>query len=409
MNVFVIGGGFVAVEEGIFLTKYAKHVTMIVRSEDFSCAKTVSDKLIGNEKITVRFSTELIKVEGNRTMKKAVFRDRNSHEIWKYDAAEDGGFGVFVFAGYAPNTEWLPKVLQLNEQGYIVTDGNQKTNLDGVYAAGDVCVKNLRQVVTAVADGAIAATSLEHDVTKLHKKLSIPEFTVIVPEQKKNSNTGNAETNGNTMNSNDTNSADGVFLDNAVKSQLVPLFDKFQQPVCVRAWLGTDKVSEEVESFLEEFTQMTDKVSWERAEENVPEYLPAMEVINPDGGASGMIFHGVPGGHEINSFVIALYNAAGPGTAISSDEKEKIQKIKQNINMKMLVSLSCTICPELVMSAQKIALLSDKVTAEMFDLTHYPDLKDKYQVMSVPCMIINDDKVLFGKKNVEELLEILVK
>ncbi|MDD3361776.1 MAG: FAD-dependent oxidoreductase [Hespellia sp.] len=399
MNVFVIGGGFAAVEEGIFLTKYAKHVTMIVRSEDFSCAKTVSDKLSGNEKITVRFRTELIKVEGDSTMKKAVFRDRNSRETWEYDADEDGGFGVFVFAGYAPNTEWLPKALQLNEQGYIVTDGNQKTNLDGVYAAGDVCVKNLRQVVTAVADGAIAATSLEHDVTKLHKKLSIPEFTVIVPEQKKDSDTGNAE----------MNSADGVFLDDAVKSQLVPLFDKFQQPVCVRAWLGTDKVSKEVESFLEEFTQMTDKVSWERAEENMPEYLPAMEVINPDGSASGMIFHGVPGGHEINSFVIALYNAAGPGTAISPDDKEKIREMKQNINMKMLVSLSCTMCPELVMSAQKIASLSDKVTAEMFDLTHYPDLKDKYQVMSVPCMIINDDQVLFGKKNVEELLEVLVK
>ncbi|MDD3252064.1 MAG: FAD-dependent oxidoreductase [Lachnospiraceae bacterium] len=407
MNVFVIGGGFAAVEEGIFLTKYAKHVTIIVRSEDFSCAKTVSDKLKEHDRITVRFSTELKKVEGSQRMEKAVFMDRTTGETWEYDAGKEGGFGVFVFAGYEPNTRWLPEALNLNEQGYILTDANQKTNLPGVYAAGDVCVKNLRQVVTAVADGAIAATSLEKDVTELHKKLGIPEFTVNIPKKMLQPGTGESGQEP------DGQAEAGEFLNASIRAQLAPVFAKFQNPVHVRAWLGEDKVSDEVKGFLDEFTEMTDRISWEQAPasemepEEQPEYLPSMEILQPDKTPTGMIFHGVPGGHEINSFVVALYNAAGPGTGIADEERARIEGLSKKLHLEIMVSLSCTMCPELVMSAQKIASLSDHVTAEVFDLAHYPKLKEHYQVMSVPCMVVNRRKVYFGKKNVSELLDIL--
>ncbi len=407
MNVFVIGGGFAAVEEGIFLTKYAKHVTIIVRSEQFSCAKTVSDKLEGNEKISVRFSTELKAVEGSRMMEKAVFLDKVTGETWEYLAEKDGGFGVFVFAGYEPNTRWLPEILELDEHGYIITDADQKTNLAGVYAAGDVCVKNLRQVVTAVADGAVAATSLEKDVAKLHSKLGIPEFDV--PIVKENSQSGAEAASNSTADSRnpEQNTGDARFLDEAVRTQLTPVFEKFAHPVRIRAWLGDDAVSREVEGFLNEFSGMTEKVSWEKAEGEKPEYLPSMEIIKADGTPTGMVFHGVPGGHEINSFVIGLYNAAGPGTAIAQEEKERIGRISEETDIEIMVSLSCTMCPELVMAAQKIASLSDKVRAEVYDLSHYPKLKEKYQIMSVPCMVINKEHVFFGKKNVGELLELL--
>lgn len=407
MNVFVIGGGFAAVEEGIFLTKYAKHVTIIVRSEQFSCAKTVSDKLEGNEKISVRFSTELKAVEGSRMMEKAMFLDKVTGENWEYLAEKDGGFGVFVFAGYEPNTRWLPEILELDEHGYIITDADQKTNLAGVYAAGDVCVKNLRQVVTAVADGAVAATSLEKDVAKLHSRLGIPEFDV--PIVKENSPSGAEAASNSTADSGNPaqNTGDARFLDEAIRTQLTPVFEKFEHPVRIRAWLGEDAVSREVEGFLNEFSGMTEKVSWEKAEGEKPEYLPSMEIIKADGTPTGMVFHGVPGGHEINSFVIGLYNAAGPGTAIAQEEKERIGRIFEETDIEIMVSLSCTMCPELVMAAQKIASLSDKVRAEVYDLSHYPKLKEKYQIMSVPCMVINKEHVFFGKKNVGELLDLL--
>ena len=72
-----------------------------------------------------------------------------------------------------------------------------------------------------------------------------------------------------------------------------------------------------------------------------------------------------------------------------------------------MVSLSCTMCPELVTAAQRIASLNNNITAEVYDLNHFPDLKDKYKVMSVPCMVVNDGKPLFGKKNISQLLEII--
>lgn len=155
---------------------------------------------------------------------------------------------------------------------------------------------------------------------------------------------------------------------------------------------------------------MTDKISWEKAEideAGIKRMLPSIEVCREDKTESGIEFHGVPGGHEFNSFIIALYNVAGPGQEIEREVFDKLKNLEQKRNIKVLVSLSCTMCPETVMSAQKAAAISDKVEAEMYDLAHFPELKEKYKVMSVPCMIINDEKILFGKKKVAEVADIL--
>lgn len=154
---------------------------LIVRGEDFTCARTVSDKLAGEEKITVRFNTEIMEASGQGMVSKAVFRDTRTGEEWAFRADGEDGFGIFVFAGYVPNTAWISSSVKRDEQGYLLTDMDQKTNVDGVYAAGDACVKNLRQVVTAVSDGAVAATSLERHVSRLHDKLDIPEFARKAP------------------------------------------------------------------------------------------------------------------------------------------------------------------------------------------------------------------------------------
>ena len=138
------------------------------------------------------------------------------------------------------------------------------------------------------------------------------------------------------------------------------------------------------------------------------EHLPCVRVCRPDGSWTGLAFHGVPGGHEFTSFVLGLYNAAGPGQALDEDTRAAIQSIQKPIKLELLVSLSCTMCPELVTAAQRIAAENPHITAQVYDLNHFPDLREKYQVMSVPCLVINDgEQVSFGKKNIRQLLELL--
>ena len=454
LHVFVIGGGFAAVEEGIFLTKYAKKVTIVVRKNEFSCAKMVSDQLENYGNIEVLFETELLEVGGQDIVTYARFRNNRTQKEWVHEAGDDPGFGVFVFAGYVPNTDWIGPEVKKDAHGYLLTDHDQKTNLDGVYAAGDVCVKNLRQVVTAVSDGAAAAASLEKVVSELHAKLGIPELVserkVQQPEKAELSGKaessvkaelsgkaessvktelsgkaetaaktelpGKAETAAKTELSGKTgspaaaeNSGDG-FLSSQVREQLQGVFAKFSQPVLLKAWLNEEPLSGEITGFLRELEGMSDKLTWKKAEAGESaegRILPSIELCYPDGRSSGIQFHGVPGGHEFNSFVIALYNVAGPGQEIQQEIKEQIEKLDRPVNLKVLVSLSCTMCPDTVMAAQKAAAVSEYVEAEMFDLAHFPKLKEKYKVMSVPCMILNDEKVFFGKKGIGDLAAIL--
>ena len=98
---FVIGGGFAACEEAIFLTQYASKVTMIVREEDFTCAKTIADEVMAHDKIEVIFETEIIEAGGHDMLEYAVFRNNKNQTTWRYDA-KGGHFGIFVFAGYVP-------------------------------------------------------------------------------------------------------------------------------------------------------------------------------------------------------------------------------------------------------------------------------------------------------------------
>lgn len=399
-DVFVIGGGFAAVEEGMFLTKYARKVTLIVREPDYTCAKTVSDKLKDFSNIETIFHTELKEAGGEHALSYAVFLNNEDGSQWRYDAPQGDTFGIFVFAGYVPNTKWIADCVERNEQGYLITDMDRQTNIAGVFAAGDVCVKNLRQVVTAVSDGAIAATSLERIVSELHAKLGIPDLYQ-APQQSKTLEKQDEQTY--------FTKGEG-FISSEIRQQLTGIFTKFSSHVTVRAWLDESAFSGEIKGFLNELVSITDKVVWtEQVPEDAvkPEYLPAMEVLDSTGKSSGIYFHGVPGGHEFNSFIIALYNVAGPGQELDHQTQKKIAALSEKTNIKILVSLTCTMCPDSVMAAQRIAAISDQVTAEMFDLSHYPELKEKYNVMSVPCIVINDKTTVFGKKNVEELLALL--
>ena len=160
-DVFVIGGGYSAAEESIFLANFARHVTIIIRKSDFSCPSSVADKAKNHEKITVLTNTVVLEVSGDGVVRQIRYQDTVTGEITDYKSPDGDAIGVFVLAGYAPDTALVSGLVEINAQGYIVTDENQKTPVDGLYAAGDVCAKPLRQVVTATADGAIAAAALE--------------------------------------------------------------------------------------------------------------------------------------------------------------------------------------------------------------------------------------------------------
>jgi thioredoxin reductase (NADPH) len=146
------------------------------------------------------------------------------------------------------------------------------------------------------------------------------------------------------------------------------------------------------------------EVSDRHAEESISPYV---EVCQADGAPTGLGFHGVPGGHEFTSFVLGLYNAAGPGQTIDGDMKKQIAAIHQPTDIKILVTLSCTMCPDLVAAAQRIAAINPKVTAHVYDIRHFENLKNQYKVMSVPCLVLNDETVSFGKKTLQEILRLI--
>lgn len=171
MDVFVIGGGFAAAEESIFLTKYARRIYLIVRGKSFTCVDSVAEEVLAHPAIEVRFETEIREADGNGRLEYAVFEEKG--RVWRYEPEPGKGFGIFVFAGYEPANTLFRDKLELTENGYLVTDINQKTSVDGVYGAGDICMKNLRQVVTAVSDGAIAATSMEKHISSVYERLGL--------------------------------------------------------------------------------------------------------------------------------------------------------------------------------------------------------------------------------------------
>lgn len=389
-EVFVVGGGFAAAEESVFLTKYASHVTILIREDDFTCAASVADPARANDKITILTNTEVVVASGDSVLRKLVYKNNKTGEETVYET--DDTFGIFVFAGYAPETDLVKGVVDLNHAGYVVTDAYQATNVPGVYAAGDVCIKNLRQVVTAVGDGATAATELEKHASTMSEKTG--RKAVFQEKKVQEEPKVKSETKATKQSS--------VFNEQVV-AQLQAVFARLENPLVLKMALDKQPISNELRAYVEEMCALSDKLSWELTE---GEDTPVVYVYR-DGKYTGLAFHGVPGGHEFTSFVLGLYNAAGTGQAIDQSLIDRINAIDYEVNMQIMVSLTCTMCPDLVLAAQKIASINPLVSAEVYDLSRFPAMKDQYNVMSVPCFIVNDRKPNFGKKNVAQLLDII--
>ncbi|MEL5898290.1 thioredoxin-disulfide reductase [Clostridium sporogenes] len=158
LEVFVIGGGDSALEEALYLTKFARKVTVVHRRDALRGAKSIQEKVFKNPKIEIMWDSVVEEIKGDGIVESAVFKNKKTGEITEYFADEDDGtFGIFVFVGYLPINNLFKDIITMNEAGYIKTNDKMETNIEGVFAAGDIREKSLRQIVTAAADGAIAA------------------------------------------------------------------------------------------------------------------------------------------------------------------------------------------------------------------------------------------------------------
>ena len=164
-EVYVVGGGDSAVEEAMYLTKFARKVTIIHRRDELRAAKSIQEKAFKNDKLHFMWDTVVEEVGGDGILSWMTVKNVKTGEVTKIEADEDDGmFGVFGFIGTIPNSDIFKGSVEMDERGYIPTDADMHTNIPGVYAAGDVRVKSLRQVVTAAADGAIAAVQVERSM-----------------------------------------------------------------------------------------------------------------------------------------------------------------------------------------------------------------------------------------------------
>ena len=166
-EVYVVGGGDSAVEEAMYLTKFARKVTLVHRRDELRAAKSIQEKAFANPKMAFMWNTTIEEIKGDGVVTSMIVKDTKTGETREIEAdEEDGTFGIFVFVGFDPKSQLFEGKLEM-ENRYIVTDKYMHTSVPGVFAAGDVIVKHLRQVVTACGDGAVAATEAQHYVENL--------------------------------------------------------------------------------------------------------------------------------------------------------------------------------------------------------------------------------------------------
>ena len=411
LEVFVIGAGFAAAEEAIFLTRFARKVTVIAREPEFTCAKTIADKVLAHPKIEVKFNTEIVEATGDELLRRVKFINNQTGETFEHVAAEDETFGIFIFAGYVPQTKVFNGLVDMDKWGYIITDENMHTSVEGVYAAGDLRPKVLRQVVTAVADGAIASLEAEKYVAHEKERLGIVEEEIEETPQPKSA----AESAPQAQQV--AQGGRSALLNDALRGQIATVLGRMENNVTLVTIVDpTNEKSIELRDLVIDIADLGDKLEAVvktkgedaalEAKVNADKF-PVVAFLDKDGNYAGVKFHGVPGGHELNSFLLAIYNLAGPGQALDASVLEAIKAVDKKVNIKVAVSLSCHLCPDVVVGAQRIAIENPNVEAEMLDIANFPELKTKHKVMSVPCMIINDEKVTFGSKSIQDMLNFI--
>ena len=400
--IFVVGGGYAAAEEALYLTRYSKPITMIVREPDFTCAKELADKVKHCPDVKIEYNTEISRVEGKNIVQRVVFHNSKSDTDWEYENQD--AIGIFIFAGYLPQTDMIKNQVVCDKQGYIVTDDGCRTNIEGVYGAGDVCQKRLRQLVTATADGAMAAETIAAD----YPLEQMPKVE-ISHKEKEDPHTGP----GTNVTPDHQNVHEGALRPDSVFHEIYPQIKEVEKrfetvPQC-RVFLSRSEVSGNVKKFMEEFETVMPgvSVSYEEMSGKETDYVPCISISSKDGKRRGMYFHGTPGGHEFSTFLSALYQAAGPGKPLMGNILNQVRSIVTPVRLDVGVTLGCNQCPELASSAMTIGAYSPMVEVHLINVAEFPEFKEKHQVFSVPFLLVNEKHSYFGKKNTEQLMEII--
>jgi len=207
--------------------------------------------------------------------------------------------------------------------------------------------------------------------------------------------------------------AGSALLDDATKATLQNVFGKLTKDVVLKAVVDLEEEkSAEMASFLKGIAALGSHITVEfygpeerDGFEMDTDHLPATGFYM-EGVYQRAAFHGVPGGKEINSFVIGIYNLAGPGQEIAAGTRKKIDKLKKPVQVKICVSLSCHHCPAVVSACQQIAMKNPCISAEMYDANLYPDLVERYKVERVPLIVLNDKDVYMGPRTIEDLVQL---
>jgi len=160
-DLLVVGGGDSAVEEALFLTRFAKTVTIVHRRDQLRAQKVLQDRAFANEKISFIWDSVVKEIKGENRVESVVFENVKTGQV-----TEQAFGGVFIYVGLDPLSDFVKELNIQDQAGWIVTDNHMKTAVDGIFAVGDVRLKDLRQVTTAVGDGAIAGQEAYKFITE---------------------------------------------------------------------------------------------------------------------------------------------------------------------------------------------------------------------------------------------------
>lgn len=167
LEVYVVGGGNSAMEEAMYLAKFARQVHIVHMLDNFQCENIVLDKVKNTPNIDIRLKTVVEEVKGEGILESIVLKNLDTGEVYEVLAdEEDGTMGLFIFIGYEPQTDLFKGKVDIDQYGYIIAGENTLTNIPGVFVAGDCRVKDVRQVVTAAADGAVSAIMAEKYISE---------------------------------------------------------------------------------------------------------------------------------------------------------------------------------------------------------------------------------------------------
>ena len=203
-----------------------------------------------------------------------------------------------------------------------------------------------------------------------------------------------------------------ALLDANIVEQLKVYFDKIDEPIELVAFLNDSDKSKELDSFLQEVDAISNKVNYTKknfGEDKALEELagitrPTSFTLLKNGKKTGVNFYGIPGGHEFNSFILAILGLAGLGKKLEGEQLEKVASVKKPLNIETFVSLSCTHCPEVVQALNLISVNNENITTSMVDSAVYFDEAKEKDIQAVPVVFINGKVSSVGEQTLEQLI-----